>query len=784
MSDIKDVAPLTVKQCATEALTAMATLDTMTGLAVFLVLVTAALGAHQQSLADPPVCPERIPGVTLNITFYPNEDDCTKYWECDNGNLYNGSCTDGLIWNPNVDSCDWPYNYDCPYDRKLPIDVIDCPQPSPGESFNVTFYPNEEDCTKYWECDNGLLRNGSCPNGLIWNNDLQVCDWPYNYDCPYDKKGLIVFSDATPDCPQPSPGEIFNVTFYPNEEDCTLYWECDNGLLRNGSCPNGLIWNNDLQACDWPYNYDCPYDKKGLIVFSDATPDCPQPSPGEIFNVTFYPNEEDCTLYWECDNGLLRNGSCPNGLIWNNDLQACDWPYNYDCPYDKKGLIVLSDATPDCPQPSPGEIFNVTFYPNEEDCTLYWECDNGLLRNGSCPNGLIWNNDLQACDWPYNYDCPYDKKGLIVLSDATPDCPQPSPGEIFNVTFYPNEEDCTKYWECDNGLLRNGSCPNGLIWNNDLQACDWPYNYDCPYDKKGLIVLSDATPDCPQPSPGEIFNVTFYPNEEDCTLYWECDNGLLRNGSCPNGLIWNNDLQACDWPYNYDCPYDKKGLIVLSDATPDCPQPSPGEVFNVTFYPNEEDCTKYFECDNGLLRNASCPNGLIWNNDLQVCDWPYNYDCPYDKKESSSLRGLAVILVLVAAALGAHQQSLADPPVCPERIPGVTFNFTFYPNEDDCTRPESGIDFGVVSEERGELQQAEIPVPVFQELPSLEIQEDASGEDRSDRSDEDIEGDGDSIRKGFNQHELNDFVLDLGLSKKIRTYSIKTARKKLVRKMS
>lgn len=61
---------------------------------------------------------------------------------------------------------------------------------------------------------------------------------------------------------------------------------------------------------------------------------------------------------------------------------------------------------------------------------------------------------------------------------------------------------------------------------------------------------------------------------------------------------------------------------------------------------------------------------------------------------------------------------------------------------------------------------AEIPVPVFQELPSLEIQEDASVEDRSDRSDEDFKGDDDTVRKGFNQHELNDLVRDLGLSKK------------------
>lgn len=61
---------------------------------------------------------------------------------------------------------------------------------------------------------------------------------------------------------------------------------------------------------------------------------------------------------------------------------------------------------------------------------------------------------------------------------------------------------------------------------------------------------------------------------------------------------------------------------------------------------------------------------------------------------------------------------------------------------------------------------AEIPVPVFKELPSLEIQEYESGEDRSDPYDEDFEIEHDSVRKGFDQHELNDLARDLGLSKK------------------
>ncbi|KAK9696588.1 hypothetical protein QE152_g31482 [Popillia japonica] len=72
---------------------------------------------------------------------------------------------------------------------------------------------------------------------------------------------------------------------------------------------------------------------------------------------------------------------------------------------------------------------------------------------------------------------------------------------------------------------------------------------------------------------------------------------------------------------------------------------------------------------------------------------------------------------------------------------------------------------------------AEIPAPVFKELPSLEIQKYESGEHRSDSYDEDFEIEDDSVRKGFDQLELNDLARDLGLS--IRASELLASREKL-----
>ena len=59
---------------------------------------------------------------------------------------------------------------------------------------------------------------------------------------------------------------------------------------------------------------------------------------------------------------------------------------------------------------------------------------------------------------------------------------------------------------------------------------------------------------------------------------------------------------------------------------------------------------------------------------------------------------------------------------------------------------------------------AKTPVPVFKQLPHLEDLSDV--EERSDSNDADFDIHQDPVRRGFDQHELNHFARNLGLSKK------------------
>ncbi|GJQ68679.1 hypothetical protein Trydic_g17219 [Trypoxylus dichotomus] len=43
-----------------------------------------------------------------------------------------------------------------------------------------------------------------------------------------------------------------------------------------------------------------------------------------------------------------------------------------------------------------------TFLPNESDCSLYYECSNGIPILMECPEGMAFNPVFDVCDIPAN----------------------------------------------------------------------------------------------------------------------------------------------------------------------------------------------------------------------------------------------------------------------------------------------------------------------------------------------------------------------------------------------
>ncbi len=64
-----------------------------------------------------------------------------------------------------------------------------------------------------------------------------------------------------------------------------------------------------------------------------------------------------------------------------------------------------------------------------------------------------------------------------------------------------------------------------------------------------------------------------------------------------------------------------------SAAEPEQKCPPPEKVLDHTvLIPNTADCSTYFSCSNGVAILLYCPDGLYFNAELNLCDWPRNVD--------------------------------------------------------------------------------------------------------------------------------------------------------------
>ena len=78
-------------------------------------------------------------------------------------------------------------------------------------------YPHETECNKFYQCSFGhRWEDQECPEGLYFNPEISVCDWPENVDCGVGKP-------INPDCGESGEG------IFPVPGECNAFYQCANG---------------------------------------------------------------------------------------------------------------------------------------------------------------------------------------------------------------------------------------------------------------------------------------------------------------------------------------------------------------------------------------------------------------------------------------------------------------------------------------------------------------------------------------------------------------------------
>ncbi|KAJ0181068.1 hypothetical protein K1T71_003153 [Dendrolimus kikuchii] len=166
-------------------------------------------------------------------------------------------------------------------------------------------------------------------------------------------------------------------------------------------------------------------------------------------------------------------------------------------------------------------------------CDSYVECKGNIAVSRICPDGLHFNPKSKYAEYPCAY--PVEVQCTAGLVTQTP-IPTSQCANLYG--FFPmSNGDCSKYIVCQDGIANIMTCPPGLVFNKNIDDCDWPINVpSCNLDIfKGFK--------CPsQPDSDLIEKFRF---KGSCTSYIACQRGHPRLLSCDYGLYYEEATQSC-----------------------------------------------------------------------------------------------------------------------------------------------------------------------------------------------------------------------------------------------
>ncbi|XP_063840607.1 protein obstructor-E-like [Scylla paramamosain] len=179
----------------------------------------------------------------------------------------------------------------------------------------VQYFPDNEQCDKYYECKNGIGSEQLCPDGLLFNDKITDGRYPCFYRPEVD-----CGSRSRTQPPQPTELCLHQWGYFGSGDSsqCGFFFNCVNGVAYKQNCPNGLAFSSATYRCEWPEESpDC--DAAAFLGFS-----CP-PVTGNVLlsGYTQHRSQRDCREYFICVNGNPRVHYCQLGLVYEEATRQC-----------------------------------------------------------------------------------------------------------------------------------------------------------------------------------------------------------------------------------------------------------------------------------------------------------------------------------------------------------------------------------------------------------------------------------------------------------------------------
>ncbi|XP_055538564.1 multiple epidermal growth factor-like domains protein 11 [Wyeomyia smithii] len=385
-------------------------------------------------------------GICGDVAIRSHWSDCGKFVECGGNVSVVFKCPDRSFFNPKTLVCDFAMYHTC--------NVEHITDPELYSSQNIleaavgvlstrticndqplgTKIRHPDNCDQFYHCAPSGPVLFTCPSPTLFNNVINVCDWPENVDCVGggggDGGGGGIDGDGN--CPAnciednrcPIECEFETGIKLPHPSRCDAFLRCHQGCACFKFCDTGLWWSTELQRCVDRYRSDCVEVER---------PECPECEPDERCpldddpdNPIRFPIPDRCDAYIQCVNGRGCVVECPAGLEFNPETEVCD--IEGECvittpnttppdPDTTTTPITTTTTTSDCPTCPPGVCkpddrcpiscneCEPVLLPHPDDCGMFLKCSHGFACEMRCPDGLHWSIQQNRCEWAHCAGC-------------------------------------------------------------------------------------------------------------------------------------------------------------------------------------------------------------------------------------------------------------------------------------------------------------------------------------------------------------------------------------------
>ncbi|XP_064292023.1 uncharacterized protein LOC135309713 [Plodia interpunctella] len=464
---------------------------------------------------------------------------------------------------------------------------------------------------------------------------------------------LIAISyGTTEEIRQRSPKCAARYGYSPIDGSCDAYIECMDFEARHMQCPDGLHYDPNAVWPAYPCGYpsEVPCKGRGSPQPAKATAECPH-------QYGFFPSpratSSECGYYHRCVEGKALEMQCPPGLAFNPETARCDWP------------DLVASCNPDeflgfkCPPPQLDEnnkpLDIVINFKYEGNCFAFYSCIHGNARLLTCDPGFGFDPSFGSCRPSDKINCenprhaPISKEMKVIAEQTDPNIANETkillskneklierPQITYTNTDLTTTGVNTKTKQLSSSLSpvrpiikhlkdtlrtttstysRNTISPQFPISHvlRKQEPCSDPSLAECKpksLKRPSLPYKPNITSSCPR------WYGHFPLDFTECSKYIRCEFGKPTIMPCPAGLVFNAELEVCDWPVNvpscnpevfrgFKCPVSE----IDKNGTEDT-------IINFRY---GQSCKKYIACQDGRPRLLHCDLGLSFSHETGSC---------------------------------------------------------------------------------------------------------------------------------------------------------------------